>query len=82
MLFAAAKVHGDRITDYIITYVHNDTDVVVDQLYFTPFPMSAVSGIGVSADLATRFSDAVADDSVRFLKVSIRDGLTLFLLNL
>ncbi|KAJ7915479.1 hypothetical protein B0H13DRAFT_2324260 [Mycena leptocephala] len=35
--------------------------------------MSAISGIGVSADLSTRFSRAVDDRQTRFIKVSIQN---------
>jgi twinfilin-like protein len=39
--------------------------------------MSALSGITVSADLASRFADAVQENKTRFIKVSIQNGLLL-----
>jgi hypothetical protein len=37
--------------------------------------MSATSGIAVSPELATTFADAVSSKNVRFLKISIQNGL-------
>ena len=37
--------------------------------------MSATSGIAVSPELATIFADAVSSKNVRFLKISIQNGL-------
>lgn len=36
--------------------------------------MSATSGIGVSSELSQKFSEAVESKSIRFIKVSIRNG--------
>jgi hypothetical protein len=37
--------------------------------------MSATSGITVSPELTSTFADAVASKNVRFLKISIQNGL-------
>jgi len=37
--------------------------------------MSATSGITVSPELASTFADAVSSKNVRFLKISIQNGL-------
>jgi twinfilin-like protein len=37
--------------------------------------MSATSGIAVSPELASTFADAVSSKDVRFLKISIQNGL-------
>jgi twinfilin len=37
--------------------------------------MSATSGIAVSPELASTFADAVSSKNVRFLKISIQNGL-------
>lgn len=37
--------------------------------------MSASSGITVSPELSATFSDALTSQSLRFLKVSIKDGV-------
>ncbi len=37
--------------------------------------MSALSGITISDDLASRFTDAVQENNIRFIKVSIQNGL-------
>jgi hypothetical protein len=39
--------------------------------------MSALSGIVVSSDLASRFADAIEAKSTRFIKVSVQNGLSL-----
>lgn len=38
--------------------------------------MSALSGIVVTHDLASKFADAVEAKSTRFIKVSIQNGLS------
>ena len=44
------------------------------RILLTKTAMSASSGITASAELLSAFSDAVTSQSVRFLKISIRNG--------
>lgn len=77
---APGPIQGPQPADRVLNSDLTARDVSVEffgllNVLLQPSIMSAPTGISVSPELSSAFSDAVASPETRFLKISIKNGL-------